>query len=286
MPKQTSGILFTVLVLVLFSNYSFGRTNSQLPPPQDPDRKNSALTLSGVLFNMNYAEQIPPPIDTETGLMPGVNLEFLTKLGSRWFLKATAEGDFGSTKYTGALQSGSPLTSTTHDNILDGEIVTGPILKASPTLNVIPYAGFATHYWNRQLTGVGAYAENYLFFYVPIGIRFAVNSTETFSFAVDASFLINLGGTVQVLLSQLVPPERDAQGSLGSAVGVKIQVPLLFQLTPSLGLNVDPFFEYFGIGAGSSYPTYSVSGTFMGNYGEPASSTFFYGMRAGISYLF
>ena len=95
--------------------------------------------------------------------------------------------------------------------IFDGEAVAGYSLPILDGMKVIPYVGWGTHYWNRQLTGQGSYDEQYLFFYLPVGVRFEDKFSESFSFAVDAAFHWNMGGTIQVLLSQSSPTEQNAR---------------------------------------------------------------------------
>jgi hypothetical protein len=268
------------------------------PPPPSPQaasspkpvasggEKSTSISLSGSFFGFYYTEYIPPPTDGEAGVLGGVNLEVRTTVAKAVVLYGSADVDFGQTKYSGALQNGTPLTSPTNDFIMNGELGVGYAFPVATSTRLIPYLGFGTHFWNRSLTGLGAYTENYLFFYFPVGLRLESKTSDRFEFALDASLHVNVGGVVYVLLSQLSPPEQNATGSLGSAVGVKVQAPLIFHLASEFKLRVAPFFEYFGIGQGAYFNTYQANGQFVDQSYEPASSTFLYGANVGVSYSF
>jgi hypothetical protein len=262
-----------------------GKIQTQSPTSNDRE-KNTSISISGSVFGMYYTEFIPPPTDYESGVLGGFNLDARTIISNVAALFVNTDIDFGQTKYTGALQNGTPLTSPTNDFIFNVEGGGGYPIAVSSSAKLIPYIGFGTHYWDRVLTGVGAYTENYLFFYLPIGLRLESKTSDRFEFAIDASLHINLGGTVQVLLSQLSPPEQNATGSLGSAVGFKLQAPLLFYLATNIRLRVAPYLEYFGIGQGAYFNTYTLAGQFVDQSYEPGSSTFFYGAHIGINFCF
>ncbi|MBI4403799.1 MAG: hypothetical protein HY537_06550 [Deltaproteobacteria bacterium] len=263
---------------------SIGRSDQ--PSEEIHIENGSYLSIAGNFFGVNYTEHIAPPTDGEYGALGGVNIEAMTVITGQWFVRGDGDFDFGSTQYIGALLNGTPKTSATNNVILDGELVSGFLFLIGKSTTLAPYAGFGSHFWHRGLTGTGSYTERYLFFYLPIGLRFETRLTEDFSFGLDVAFRWNLGGTIWAYLSQLYPPDKDATGTLGPAVGFKIQAPLVYWLGPSIGLRLVPFFEYFDIGQGNSFPTYFATGAFDQTLQEPSSTTYFYGVRLGLAYYF
>lgn len=253
--------------------------------------RDTSIGVSGNFTGMNYREFLPPPTDTETGVMGGANLDIVSFLTPRWMVHASVDFNFGKTRYDGALSDGAgnytPLTSNTNDTILDGQLAGGYAFEIWGNTRLVPYIGFGTHYWVRGLTGAGAYTERYLFYYLPIGVRTESVLSKDFMIGLDLAYIWNLGGTIQVALSELSPPQKDATGSLGSAYGFRAQVPITYYLNTNFGLRLTPFFEYFEIGVGSSFTTYdAATGQKTGTASEPASSTYLYGSQLGIVYSF
>jgi hypothetical protein len=238
-------------------------------------------------MGMNYAEHIPPPINTETGFLPGLNVGWESFLGKGWVSLAALDFDFGSTRYDGALQdaANTPVVSTTNNVIFDISAAIGRVLHVSLG-RLIPYIGVGMHYWHRGLTGTGAYTEKYYFYYLPVGVRLERALSDKFQIAVDVSGFWNLGGRIRVFLSEFDPTLQDVTGTLGSAFGFKLEIPLSYHLNPSLNLVAVPFFETFGIGAGDVFPIHSTSGQQVDSALEPASTTYFYGIRLGVAWIF
>lgn len=230
-----------------------------------------------------YIEDLPPPTDSEQGFLGGANVGIVSYAIRGWLVKFNSDLIFGNTKYVGATQDGSPIQSTTHNFIAEGEGAVGYVLSESLTDRLAPYLGFGSHFWNRGLTGSGGYTEHYLFFYVPFGIRYEASVSEFFKITLDAAYLWNLGGTIAI---SDMPGTLNVTGSLGSAGGFKIKGSLNFLVSPGITLTASPFFEYFKIGAGSSFNLIYTDGSTPDSAHEPASSSYFYGATLGATFTF
>jgi hypothetical protein len=243
----------------------------------------SSLGFGVNLTRVYYIEDLPPPTDSESGLLVGINLGFVSYAWEPWMLKLNSDFNMGKTRYDGALQDGTPLQSTTNDLMMDGEIAMGRTLIRESYYRLSPYVGFGAHYWNRGLTGTGSYTEHYLFYYIPVGARFEQKISGAFSYAVDVAYHFNLGGTIGISDS---PGYQDTTGPLGKAGGVKVKVPLNYQINPHIALNLTPFYEWFRIGEGAQFAQYPTTSGDPSIENEPSSSSNFFGAHLGGTFSF
>lgn len=244
------------------------------------------IAVTGNLMSMYYEEETTPPVNGEEGFLPGINLDITAFISGRWMIRALMDFDFGKTQYFGALTNGTPISSPTNVVIMDLSAYAGFALLQSPSYRITPYVGFGHRYWNRGLTGVGSYLERYYFYYLPIGLRYDSVLSENFNITVDLAFMLNLGGSIDVFFSQLVPPQQDVTGTLGKSSGIGVQVPIDYKMSENFTLRGVPFFQIFGIGKGDDFITRDANGTPNGSAYEPASTTTLYGVRLGGTYTF
>lgn len=121
--------------------------------------------------NLHYKETASgTALDSETGWMPSgaVGIGFLAKQTSslsNLYFHLDGSGAFGNTNYNGALcdiyGDCTPYQSTTHDQIYH---VSGKLGRAFQLGNIAmftPFADIGYRYWNRELTGIGGYTEDY-----------------------------------------------------------------------------------------------------------------------------
>lgn len=246
------------------------------------------LDAGFTVTQLDYREDVPFPLkSTESGLFPGVHggYRFMLPDGINHF-GASIGLSSATTTYDGSTMRGAPVIAETSNVVFEGQIEYGrEVTPDSLTNRWSPYVGLGMHFWKRDLSGApGGYAERYLWMFLPVGVRYQHFFDSAWNIGFDASFRVNLGGWISVDFPQFdnVP---TSSGSLGSAIGGRIQIPVEYRATEMVAFSLAPFFEYAGIGQGSVFQFHQPSGR-ISNAREPASRSLFIGSNVSARILF
>jgi len=242
-----------------------------------------------LLYHIDYRETLPDTLkSTETGWLTGISLGY-EYFGISNPVMATVHMDYtySHTKYDGTTQTGTPITTTTHNYILDIEATLGFIAlrpSFSPLL-LIPYIGFGYRHWYRGLVNNNSYYEVYSWYYLPIGCRGEYFLTPVITVGLDISYWKMMGGKIKVALSRLDSGYNDPESDLGNKYGYKIKIPVKYRFRPRWNLMVEPWYEYFKIGRGETFDI-TYNGSLWGRGYEPPSRTCQYGITVAVQYIF
>lgn len=246
----------------------------------------SGISFGFHLRQFDYHELVNGnTIDSEDGILPGLQVAYEHSLGHGWLVSGALDSGFGKTVYTGATWAGMPLTAQTDNLILDLALELGKEIPLGATSHLTPYTGLGGHLWEREIGGPGGYNEQYVFAYLPVGLRFRQDLSRTLHLGADASFHWNMGGHIAV---SDVPGLMDTSGSLGAALGCRAELPLRIDVNEGFSLLASAYFEYFGIGQGDIMGLRSAGSGLSLPFGarEPDSHSFFYGLTLGTQVLF
>ncbi|MBI4403904.1 MAG: hypothetical protein HY537_07080 [Deltaproteobacteria bacterium] len=249
----------------------------------------TAVYVGPKLYHLNYSEDVPEPRkSTETGMVVGATAGVHAKklFGLSGLFQANAEVSVANLVYEGTNQTGSVLVSGEgRHTFLNFELLGGPQLhRFSSSSSLLGYTGLGRRYWARGSTGQsGDYEENYRWWYLPIGVRWSNAISRHFTVDVDASFHFNLGGSIDVHISQASQSLADFTSTLGTAIGFRLELPMAYRVSKGFGIHFSPWFEYAAIGRGEWVPLKTNTGeqvvdggSPLGMY-EPASRTLIYG---------
>jgi hypothetical protein len=176
-------------------------------------------------------------LDSETGWMPDVNvgMGFLAKpnatIGNLYF-HLDGGGAFGNTNYNGALCNTltdvcTPYQSTTHDEIYNISGKIGRAFELGKIAMLTPFADVGYRYWDRQLTGIGGYTEDYSHGDVMGGalLQFSPIKRWVFSLSGEAgttfSPSMNTGGDTYTLKDRTI---WEAAGKLGYRLTERVEL--------------------------------------------------------------
>ncbi len=282
-----------VLGLIVFSLCAQAEEYSEYNMRPEPFRRSIQLGLN--YHHFNYQEEWTLPAKSiDRGNLPTLELEYKSLFSqAAGYSLAKLSYSFGSVIYDGALQDSSgkyagDLTKEQNGNsFLEIETQFGVRLKTfSSRSHLLGYLGLGYHRWHRGdgQGGKGDYREIYSWNYIPVGVRFENEVNSKFSWNLDLSIRPTFLGNIYVYNSDIHPNEMDAEMSLGSKLGFKAQLPLVFSLSPKTELSLTPEFEYSAIGQSNWAPLYLIDGSSVTNKNgdpmgirEPSSRTYKYG---------
>lgn len=270
-----------VFGLLLFGTLAWGRPSRRSERPRLTESTESTqsyvVSFGFDLAGFDYAETVPAPLkSTESGALPGFKVGFLTEPTDHgWFVSGVFDIHFGTTNFDGTDQTGNPIRAKTSNSIFEFEADAGLLLtKPSPSTRLLGYSGIGYHFWRRDLAD---YLEDYSWFYFPLGLRFESQASDRVTFGIDIAGTLSFAGRILIYLSDLDPRNRDVDANLGSGLGFRFRLPINFQISELVLMNVTPWFQYFPIGEGDPVQT-TISGS-AASVNEPASRTYYFGAR-------
>lgn len=242
-----------------------------------------------LLYCFDYKETLPDTLkSTETGWLTGIMLGYeYFGISNPVMVKANMEYTYSYTKYDGTTQTGTPITSRTHNRILDLEATIGFIaLRPSFShLLLMPYIGFGYRNWYRGLVDNNSYYEIYSWYYLPIGCRGEYILTSVITVGLDISYWKMMEGKIKVALSRLDSGYNNPESNLGNKCGYKIKIPVKYRFHTSWNLLFEPWYEYFEIGRGETFDI-TYNGSQWGQGYEPPSKTCQFGVTIAVQYFF
>ncbi len=258
----------------------------------------SLLDATGVfgdlgVTHISYTEELAAPLkSTETGTLPTLRLGLTNHdPDARVYYRGWLTIADGGTQYRGTDQSGTvTMTGTTQNLRASGELNLGVQVH-----RVTFYTGVGYQYWDRQLGGSAGYSEQYAWLYLPVGVRTRYQTPRLLG-VVDLSVRPMLHGDISIDTATMFQyaPLDTTNVTLGNRVGVRLEAPVHFTATPRLTVNLDPWYQYSGIGVSAKKPV-TANGTpvvfndgaghnFTESIWEPASHTHEVGVVLGVTY--
>ncbi len=241
----------------------------------------SVIDFAAGANQLRYGENVNGvTFDTEKGWQPDFNLGagYLVSNPNPWLNNTYLRGDaniaIGNTAYTGAIQEISqngiliiPAKSTTHDQIYNFSGKVGHSFPLGNYVMATPFVDIGYHYWNRELTGVGGYTEEY-----GNGTAMAGGMVQ---FSPLPSWVFTLTGEAGTTFA----PTLHAFGT-----SYELQTRTIYEVDARIGYEFAPRFEVFGTGAFTGFD-YGASPILEGS-NEPESATHDFRALLGIAYHF
>jgi len=249
----------------------------------------STVDVGLSLAGFSYAEILEPGLrSTHRGLLTAARAGFDHRFSeSSWSVGVGFEYGISAAGFDGTTQDGQAATANSRHSFFNAELLADTTLDSGRN-PVHLYFGAGTHYWMRHIgpdNPTDHLRERYLWFYLPLGIRYTYWESGNWFARLDLSVRVNIGGNIYVYNSEIDAQTRDTSLSLGFAVGGRAQFPFRYFMSRSVALQFVPFFEFRPIGEGAPEPIVSVTGETQGTALEPASRTFLYGVFVGPAFL-
>lgn len=261
--------------VLIFSSLLAVATNTCFAAESD---RNETLELGAKHYYYNYSETIG---DSEKAWLNGFHIAYKKQNNQTGnYYKVSYDQTNQNTNYDGFLISTYPVYTTTpyqgitNNKITNYEITLGSSLNDRHKEYV--YTGLGVHNWDRNLTGSGGYLEKYSWNYIPVGYRNEHQLTDKWSGALDISLRFMFNGDMSTAYNGGTTSGLDNRFVLGNKIGYKIELPYTYQMTSQLSMQVNPWYEYSGIGQSN------VSN----GYYEPDSTTHQYGIDLGVALAF
>ena len=245
---MTRRLLLLVLVLAA--------TSGQVPAKAQAEAmRHSEFGLT--YFRFDYAETLPPPSKSqEKGWIPG--LRYVSRDGKGNSRKRTQlELAIGTIDYDGALQDASgnylgPYMAKTPTLIFKFERDWGKArVNEDESFTLTPYFGLGYRLWFRghESDDPHGYDETYQWVYLPLGARAQWRKNERLSIGLDASARPIIFGRIAVS----IPGYPQFTGSLGRAVGWRIEMPISLCISEQQAVELRPWYEFSKSGKGNIY---------------------------------
>jgi len=232
------------------------------------------INIGGEAAHVHYDE---PDVMEEKGLLYGLfgSLSFNMDKVMVDLYMSYVQGDL---KYDGGLQKTDPQTGRTTvepleldtpNNIINLRGVAGMELPLDVRGEVTPYVGLGRRMLTDDLPGEGGYKREQMYFYVPLGVQYELDSSWRFR----AEYDLFLKGKNQ---SDDIELEQD-KGS-----GFRFSGRWASRHVPSKpGFSVEAFFQYWSV---DDSDTETVrSGGAVYSIKEPENTSKMFGVRAGLT---
>jgi hypothetical protein len=190
----------------------------------------------------------------------------------------------GSINYDGSQQNlvtgqSTPWSTNSQESISNIQFKGGFDQALSNNISVGEYLSLGYRYWNRNIEGVGGYSEGYNNGYIGLGAKAAYSWNDQLSTGVAAE--INWSPAWSSI-NYMSSPYGDY--NMGSAYNLKVELPINYNVTPQLSLNLTPYYNYWHF-SGSAAQNTVIYGIPVTTY-EPSSETNSAGLNVGVSYRF
>jgi len=252
------------------------------------------LTAGYTGYHIHYKEDITPS-DKDTGWLNGFNIEF-GKVGSTFWHKlrvqyATTGKHQGN--YDGASQDGAgyyaSLSTDTSEYILNVEAENGIYQKWKNNLYTYEGIIYGVRYWRRSIEDgvdsngypVKGFVEKYTDWYagLNVGVQYTI---PRWTVGIDVSGAIAPRGEAFTHMDSTNPlTDEDVTYNMGTAYMFRVSLPVEFDITKSLKLDLSPFYEHWKFDESNTVSLGS------GLYAvEPHSNTDELGFNLNITYVF
>ena len=221
------------------------------------------------------------------GFMPGVDTGVALNKGP-WWIRGSFDFNIthGAT-YKGQAQVGEPVKfNNEHEIIWVAEGNIGYSFAADLTWGIIyitPYTGVGYRHWSRGQADseTGNYREVYKWVFIPVGLNVIYDSdVKAWSGGIDLAMLFPISPRVDAHLHELVPSMQDIELRPQWRPGFRVQLPLFYSLNSHWGVYIIPQYTYWALEESK------IEEQMGWQLYEPASSTHYFCVRAGISYRF
>jgi hypothetical protein len=232
----------------------------------------------------DYKENVPGRPDfksEERGVLPGAYFGYSSRIEKQIALDIGASYHASDILYDGALQNGTPMKATSGLELLQMQATFSFLFVNSDSDEMGTYGGLMFRRWDRKIdakneTPAGSYDEAYTTVSAPIGLRWTHSIGDSFRFGLDGSIAIPLRGNFEIIFPGRLTTSRlpiSLSNELKMDLSWKVQAPIEYSFSRSIGLSLNPFFESI------SYK-YSYIGR-IGNVSvsEPASRTYQWGSQ-------
>jgi hypothetical protein len=171
------------------------------------------------------------------------------------------------------------LSTNTQEDISDIQFKGGFDQALSNNIAVGEYLSLGYRYWHRSVEGIGGFSEGYNNGYIGLGAKAAYSFNDKISAGISAEANWSPAWSS---INYVSSPWGNY--NMGSAYNVKIEVPINYNVTPQLSLNLTPYYNYWHF-SGSDTKNVVIDGVPVTSY-EPSSETNSAGFNIGIAYRF
>jgi hypothetical protein len=307
MRRHLMKCLFCLIFLILFAPAFAGSADfsqqpvgppaaSSAPSSGEPGvsaapSRNSSIQLGFTYSDFDYREDLDPPHkSTESGRLKGGYGFYEYSAPSHAYGKLFLGYSDSDVTYDGSTQGGTPLTfSDSRQKIFKFEVNVGYSIPLGKNTSIIPFLGYGYHYWERGQGRITPafieYEEDYHWNYIPLGFKIEHALADRLKLGFTAQMNCMYNGKMKVRTSEVGLTGNDGTFELGNRVGFYLELPLRFDLTKWLFINVTPWYQYIRIGE-SDRLDLVLGNQVVGYAYEPSSRTNWYGINLGVGFSF
>jgi len=231
------------------------------------------LSIGPAVLGFHYREQAPDgsALDRERGALPGF-CAALSQSAGRLFVRMAGCYYHGTVSYDGHTQSGVPVSTDTDESLGDGRMEVGGRF-GTPGARVYRVYGLVGYRrWDRTVRStptVNGLSEIYTWPYVGLGANGVLLRRGRWRWTVDAQMRVPLAPKVRIDFGGLYDPSTVRPGALP---GFRLALPLTYRLSPTQGVTVTPYWNFWRLGK-SDVNTLYRGGVPVGTVYEPESRT-------------
>lgn len=233
------------------------------------------LELGPELDSFHYRE---PGLIKESGLLYGGFAALTASFHSNLVWNIEASLAAGTLRYEGQTMAGEPVSLDTPNRLANLRTSLG--YRWDP---LMPYVGLGLRYWNDRLNAnsPNGYNRQTAYLYSPLGLEISRTFGQAWRLGASAEFELFWGGLNR---NTDFPPARDETIDLHqhAGYGARAAVFLKHPVTRSLGLMIEPFFQYWNIGESDQAALLTPDALYL--LFEPANQTSLFGLRGGLSW--
>jgi hypothetical protein len=231
------------------------------------------LEIGPEVDSFHYRE---PGLMKEYGFLYGGFAAFNVTFQSNLVWNLGASLTAGAIRYDGQTMGGEPVKMDTLDRLLDLRTSIG--YRWNP---VTPFVGIGLRDWNDNLGAYNSagYNRQTTYLYSPLGMEISGIFGNAWTLGARAEFDLFWAGLNH---NTDFPIENNWAIDLRqrSGYGAKVSVFAQHPMTHSMGLMVEPFFQYWDIGESEEKYVLAPDGLYV--FTEPANTTSVFGLRAGL----
>lgn len=235
----------------------------------------------------HYAEHnASQTLDEEHGWMPtyhsGISWMFEQSfMPGHLYFEVNSSYGWGMTTYSGSTQSGTPVTTTTHNQIVNISGKMGDGFLVNSKLMVLPYLAYGHRYWDRGLGGPTPYHEYYDSNYIGAGVATDYRLTRKLTLTGD----VMAASTFANSMDMHIPTTQTVHFALGDKALVRLSLKADYSVSRHWGVYGGVRYTRFQFGHSGSQPVYH-NGSQVGMMSEPDSTTNDVSLISGVRYKF
>lgn len=246
-----------------------------------------AISFGALIHHFRYREELISPLKSEeSGALPGVWAHIASNPEFPFTIGVEAGVAFGSESYDGSTQEGVPRLGTTHSTFFSLVATTRYRISLHPQHTITPAIGYGYRSWDRDIQGNGGIEEVYSWTFLPVGLRWEWRATPRLTVGGDVRLHLMFGGDIRILFSEIIDNAPNITLHLGPVTGFRVTLPISYDLSHKVALEVHPYWERYGFGKSNSYKEYNSRGQLLIEIYEPASTTTALGIQAGLRLSF